>query len=80
MFVHLYQKEKKQTNTAMHNTLTQKFTAYEQYPFVQTIGMKTMDSEDYMMLVHMVKMDLDLELVPEHVGKGMLEELSAIMN
>ena len=56
------------------------FTVYKQYPFVQAIGMKTMDSDDYMMLAHMVKMDLDLELVPEHVCQGMLEEMSTIMN
>ena len=64
----------------MQNTLTQNFTAYNEQIFISIMDAKTMPPEDYIGLVHMVKEDLALGLVPKQVGNGLLEELSTIMN
>jgi len=64
----------------MQNTLTQNFTAYNEQTFISIMDIKTMDPENYIGLVHMVKEDLALGLVPKQVGNGLLEELSIIMN
>jgi hypothetical protein len=64
----------------MQNTLTQNFTAYNEQIFINIMDAKTMGPEDYIGLVHMVKEDLALGLVPKQVGNGLLEELSTIMN
>jgi len=64
----------------MQNTLTQNFTAYNEQTFISIMDIKTMDPENYIGLVHMVKEDLALGLVPKQVGNGLLEELSTIMN
>ena len=64
----------------MHNTLTQKFTAYTHMPFRQNLLVRTMSHDDYVDVKYMLMVDMEEGLVPKHICQGMLEEMSTIMN